>query len=88
MGVRFTADLDLVCRQAQNDVHTTTNILATPLASTCTPPSTPANGDTSAAGECCTSEITLDEYRNLTPKMDAVDSTATTVEAYFGGTAG
>jgi len=86
--VTFTSDLELVCRHAQNDLHTTTNILATPLAATCTTPFTPANGDTSAAAECRTSEITLDEYRSLTPKMDAADSTATTVEAYLGGTAG
>ncbi|SPH22454.1 hypothetical protein ASD8599_03197 [Ascidiaceihabitans donghaensis] len=85
--VTFTADLELVCRHAQNDLHTTTNILATPLASTCTTPFTPANGDTSANAECRTSEITLDEYRSLTPKMDAADRTATTVEAYLDGTA-
>lgn len=86
--VTFTKDLELVCRHAQNDLHTTTNILATPLASTCTTPFTAANGDAKATAECRTSEITLDEYRSLTPKMDAADSTATTVAAYLGGTAG
>ena len=30
--VTFTKDKALVCRHAQNDLHTTTNILATPLA--------------------------------------------------------
>ena len=30
--VTFTKDLELVCRHAQNDLHTTTNILVTPLA--------------------------------------------------------
>ncbi|MEP1521153.1 glycerophosphodiester phosphodiesterase family protein [Ascidiaceihabitans sp.] len=85
--VTFTADLELVCRHAQNDLHTTTNILATPLASTCVAPFTPANSDAGAKAECRTSEITLDEYRSLTPKMDAADSTATTVEAYLDGTA-
>ena len=30
--VTFTKDKELVCRHAQNDLHTTTNILATPLA--------------------------------------------------------
>lgn len=87
-AVTFTKDLELVCRHAQNDLHTTTNILATPLASTCTMPFTAANGDAKATAECRTSEITLDEYRSLTPKMDAADSTATTVAAYLGGTAG
>ncbi len=36
--VTFTKDLKLVCRHAQNDLHTTTNILVTPLASKCTQP--------------------------------------------------
>ncbi|NRB34888.1 MAG: hypothetical protein HRU31_09085, partial [Rhodobacteraceae bacterium] len=57
-----------------------TNILATPLASTCVTPFTPANGVTKAAAECRTSEITLAEYRTRTPKMDAADSAATTGE--------
>ena len=85
--VTFTQDLELVCRHAQNDLHTTTAILATPLASPCVPPFTPAAGDTPATAECRTSEITLEQYSTLTPKMDAADSTATTVEAYLGGTA-
>lgn len=86
--VTFTSDLELVCRHAQNDLHTTTNILATPLASTCTTPFSAADGDTNASAECRTSEITLAQYRTLTPKMDAADGSATTVEAYLGGTAG
>ncbi len=85
--VTFTKDLELVCRHAQNDLHTTTNILATDLASTCTTPFTPAAGDTPATAECRTSEITLAEFKTLTPKMDAADDTATTVEAYLDGTA-
>lgn len=85
--VTFTKDLELVCRHAQNALHTTTNILTSPLANTCTQPFTAADGDTPAAAECRTSEITLAEYRTLTPKMDAADKTATTVEAYLNGTA-
>ncbi|WP_425092443.1 glycerophosphodiester phosphodiesterase family protein [Tropicimonas sp. S265A] len=85
--VTFTQDLELVCRHAQNDLHTTTNILATDLADTCVTPFTPASGDAEATAECRTSEITLAQYRTLTPKMDAADKTATTVEAYLGGTA-
>src|SRR5262245_29226850 len=34
--VTFTRDKELVCRHAQNDLATTTNILITPLASKCT----------------------------------------------------
>ena len=43
--VTFTKDKELVCRHAQNDLHTTTNILATPLAAKCIKPFTPATFD-------------------------------------------
>ena len=43
--VTFTKDGELVCRHAQCDLHTTTNILATDLASTCRVPFTPAAFD-------------------------------------------
>ena len=33
--VTFTKDKELVCRHAQNDLHTTTNILVTPLSMRC-----------------------------------------------------
>jgi glycerophosphoryl diester phosphodiesterase len=85
--VTFTKDKELVCRHAQNDLHTSTNILATPLASTCITPFTPAAGETKAAAECRTSELTLAEFRTLAGKMDAADTAATTVEAYMAGTA-
>ena len=60
--VTFTKDKELVCRHAQNDLHTTTDILATPLASKCTQPFVPAtldaNGNllTPATAECRTSD--------------------------------
>jgi glycerophosphoryl diester phosphodiesterase len=85
--VTFTKDKELVCRHAQNDLHTSTNILATPLAATCVTPFTPAAGETKATAECLTSELTLAEFRTLDGKMDAADATATTVEAYMAGTA-
>lgn len=85
--VTFTKDKELVCRHAQNDLHTTTNILLTDLAATCVTPFTPASGDTPAAAECRTSEVTLAEFRTLTPKMDSADRSATTAEAYQGGIA-
>ncbi|TNF63600.1 MAG: glycerophosphodiester phosphodiesterase [Rhodobacteraceae bacterium] len=85
--VTFTQDRELVCRHAQNDLHTTTNILLTDLASTCVKPFTPASGDTPASAECRTSEITLEQFRTLTPKMDSADRRATTPEAYQGGIA-
>ncbi len=85
--VTFTQDEELVCRHAQNDLHTTTNILATDLASTCVTPFSPAAGDQAAAAECRTSELTLEQFMTLTPKMDAANRQATTVEAYLDGTA-
>ncbi|MEM1199768.1 MAG: glycerophosphodiester phosphodiesterase family protein [Pseudomonadota bacterium] len=86
--VTFTADKELVCRHAQNDLHTTTNILATELASTCVKPFSPASGDTDAVAECRTSELTLAQFRTLQGKMDAANKKATTVESYMDGTAG
>ncbi|MEJ6402391.1 glycerophosphodiester phosphodiesterase family protein [Yoonia sp. 2307UL14-13] len=85
--VTFTADQELVCRHAQNDLHTTTNIVVTDLAEKCTQPFSPASGDTPAAAECRTSDLTLAEFMTLAPKMDAADSSATTAEQYLGGTA-
>jgi glycerophosphoryl diester phosphodiesterase len=85
--VTFTKDKELVCRHAQNDLHTSTNILATDLAATCKTPFTPAAGETPAAAECRTSELTLAEFRTLKGKMDGADAKATTVEAYMAGTA-
>ncbi len=88
--VTFTQDRQLVCRHSQCDLHTTTNILAIPeLAAKCTEPFTPADpqAGTEASALCCTSDITLAEFRTLEGKMDASDPSATTVEAYLGGTA-
>lgn len=86
--VTFTSDLQLVCRHAQNDLHTTTNILVSDLADKCTTPFSPASGDAKASAECRASDLTLAEFRTLTPKMDAADASATTPEAYQGGIAG
>ena len=88
--VTFTKDLQLVCRHAQNDLHTTTNILLTPLASKCTEGFTPAvldaNGAiiTPASAECRTSDITLAEFKTLRGKMDAFNPAAQTVEQFVG----
>ncbi len=85
--VTFTADQELVCRHAQNDLHTSTNILATDLAAKCTQGFTPAAGETEAAAECRTSDLTLEEFRSLAGKMDAGDTEATDVETYMNATA-
>ena len=87
--VTFTKDKELVCRHAQNDLHTTTNILATPLAAKCTKAFTPYDAETKtpASAECRTSDITLAEFKTLRGKMDASNPQARTVQEYLGGTA-
>jgi glycerophosphoryl diester phosphodiesterase len=90
--VTFTKDKQLVCRHAQNDLHTTTNILQTPLAAKCTTPFRPAVIDeagnlvTAAAAECRTSDITLAEFKTLRGKMDGFNPRARTVDEYVAGT--
>lgn len=87
--VTFTKDRQLVCRHAQCDLHTTTNILAKPeLAAKCSAPFGPADPATGrkASAKCCTSDITLAEFRTLQAKMDAADVNATTVAGYMKGT--
>jgi glycerophosphoryl diester phosphodiesterase len=87
--VTFTKDKALVCRHAQNDLHTTTNILATPLAAKCTKGFTPHDpvANTPASAECRTSDITLAEFKTLRGKMDAANTKARTVAEYIAGTA-
>lgn len=85
--VTFTKDKKLVCRHAQNDLHTTTNILATDLASKCTTPFESAKNGEPAKAECRTSDITLAEYQTLNGKMDAANKMGETVAEYMDGTA-
>jgi glycerophosphoryl diester phosphodiesterase len=83
--VVFTADLELVCRHKQCDLHRTTNVLATPLASRCSLPftSASADGSTPANARCCTSDITLAEFRTLRGRMDSFNTAARTPEQTF-----
>lgn len=88
--VAFTKDRELVCRHAQNDLHTTTNIVTIPeLNAKCTQPFVPADpqSGTEAQAECRTSDITLAEFKSLEGKMDSFNPMATTPEEYLGGTA-
>jgi len=85
--VTFTKDKELVCRHSQNDLHTTTNILATDLGAKCTQGFSPATGDDPAAAECRTSDLTLSEFKSLSGRMDSADKKAVTVDAYLKGTA-
>jgi glycerophosphoryl diester phosphodiesterase len=89
--VTFTRDKQLVCRHAQDDLHTTTDILLTPLAARCQEPFRPAQFDalgallTPAAALCRTSDITLAEFRTLRGKRDGFDPRARTVEDFVWG---
>jgi glycerophosphoryl diester phosphodiesterase len=89
--VTFTRDKQLVCRHAQDDLHTTTDILLTPLAARCAEPFRPAQFDAlgallePAAALCRTSDITLAEFRTLRGKRDGFDPRARTVEEYVWG---
>jgi glycerophosphoryl diester phosphodiesterase len=86
--VTFTKDRKLVCRHSQCDLHTTTNILATPLSAKCTEPFVPADPEagTPASATCCTSDITLAEFKTLCGKMDASNPAATTRDEFLQGT--
>ncbi|MEM7360597.1 MAG: glycerophosphodiester phosphodiesterase family protein [Pseudomonadota bacterium] len=83
--VTFTRDRELVCRHSQCDLHTTTNILQTPLAKTCVEPFQPADPENGkpATAKCCTSELNLDEFRSLQGRMDKVNPQATSIEEYL-----
>jgi glycerophosphoryl diester phosphodiesterase len=87
--VTFTKDRQLVCRHSQCDLHTTTNILSVPaLAAKCSQgfsPADPATGK-KASAKCCTSDITLAEFKTLSAKMDGFNPDATTVADYQNGT--
>jgi glycerophosphoryl diester phosphodiesterase len=87
--VTFTKDKQLVCRHSQCDLHTTTNILSVPaLAAKCSQPFSPADPATArkASAKCCTSDITLAEFKQLSAKMDGFNPDAKTVEEYQNGT--
>ena len=90
--VTFTSEGELVCRHAQCDLHTTTNILATDLAKKCRMPFTPAEfdpitgeGTKAASARCCTSDLTLAEFKSLKGKMDSFNPNAITVEEFMQG---
>ncbi|MDR5906228.1 glycerophosphodiester phosphodiesterase family protein [Franzmannia qiaohouensis] len=89
--VTFTADQELVCRHSQCDLHTTTNIVATELAQQCSvPPAFNEAGELTNAADiqCCTSDITLAEFRTLEGKMEGANTTATSIDGYLAGTPG
>ena len=82
--VTFTKDLHLVCRHAQCDLHTTTDVLLRPdLAPKCSAPFEPGKDPL-----CCTTDFTLDEIKTLCAKMDGYVPGAQTPEEYVKGTPG
>ncbi|MDD5274550.1 MAG: glycerophosphodiester phosphodiesterase family protein [Methylovulum sp.] len=84
--VTFTKDKELVCRHSQCDLHTTTNIIDTPLASKCTVPPDLSSATPYANVQCCTSDITLAEFKTLRGKMDGANASAKTAADYLNGT--
>lgn len=90
--VTFTKDKELVCRHSQCDLATTTNILETALASKCSEGFTPAEFDSdgnltkAASAKCCTSDITLAEFKTLKGKMDAGNKNAKTIAEFLDAT--
>lgn len=85
--VSFTKDRELVCRHSNCDLHTTTNIVTIPeLNAKCTKPFTPAKDGKPATAKCCTSDISLKEFKSLCAKMDGFNATATSPQDFLHGT--
>ncbi|MDG1134164.1 MAG: glycerophosphodiester phosphodiesterase family protein [Pseudomonadales bacterium] len=81
--VTFTKDLELVCRHSQCDLATSTNILQTELAASCRVPFTAATNNSTANAQCCTSDITLKEFKTLCARPDRRNPQANTVAEYL-----
>ena len=81
--VTFTKDLELVCRHSQCDLATSTNILRTELAKTCRQSFTPAQNGEPASAQCCTSDITLAEFKTLCARPDVKNSRAANIDEYL-----
>lgn len=81
--VTFTKDLALVCRHSQCDLATTTNILRTPLANSCAEPFKGATLNQSASAKCCTSDITLTEFKSLCARPNRSNRAAKTVSEFL-----
>ena len=91
--VTSTRDGHLVCRHDACDLHRTTNILETSLASRCRTPFQAAvdavGGKAGAAtARCCTADFDLVELKSLRGRRDAVNPRATTVAAYLAAEPG
>lgn len=80
--VSFTSDRELVCRHSNCDLQYTTDILARPdLAKKCSQPFTPAANGQPASAKCCTSDITLKEFKSLCAEMEATTFNALAINS-------
>lgn len=86
--VTFTRDRELVCRHSQCDLHTSTDILTTELAQKCSIPPDYTSATPFENVQCCTSDLTLAEFRTLHAKRDGANSAAATLDEYLAGTPG
>lgn len=81
--VTFTKDRQLVCRHAQCDLHTTTDVVTRPeMNAKCTVPYT-----IGGSPKCCASDFTLAEIKTLCAIMDSRDPSASDAAGYIGGVA-
>jgi len=81
--VTFTKDRALVCRHSQCDLHSSTNILRTPLAQKCSVPPDMNSRTPFSDVKCCTSDITVAEFKSLTGRFDKANKKAKTLEQYL-----
>ena len=84
--VTFTKDKELVCRHSQCDLETTTNILGTNLAGKCSVQPDLTSDTPYKNVSCCTSDITLAEFKTLKGKMDAGNRNAKTLAEFMNAT--
>ncbi len=81
--VVLTKDKELVCRHSECDLHRTTNVLKTKLASHCIAPFESWKPGQNASAKCCTSDLTLKQFKSLCARSDYVNNRATTVDEYL-----
>jgi glycerophosphoryl diester phosphodiesterase len=84
--VTFTKDKELVCRHSQCDLETTTNILETNLAGKCSVQPDLTSATPYKNVSCCTSDITVAEFKTLKGKMDAGNRNAKTLAEFLNAT--
>lgn len=81
--VTFTNDGELVCRHSQCDLHSSTNILQTPLAQKCSVPPDMSSATPFSDVKCCTSDITALEFKSLEGRFDKANKKAKTLDDYL-----